>query len=280
MQTLRRYNDPADFLDQARPFLRAAEAENVLMLGICETREVHEPCYLAVVEEDDAVVACALRTPPHSVLLTRADRGALELLAADLLVKYPDLPSVAGPEPAVGQFAELWSALAGTNARLETRMRVFEACEVDRPARPPGRFRAAGEADLPALEQWATAFVEEVGLREPGATAREQIGEGRLFVWDDGRPVTMAAWAGRTGRTVRINSVFTPPDLRGHGYASACVASLTQRLLDEGLASCCLYTDLANPTSNKIYQAVGYRPVCDAAEYSLEEHDPEAECDR
>ena len=81
--------------------------------------------------------------------------------------------------------------------------------------------------------------------------------------------MSMAAWAGRTGRIVRINYVYTPPEHRGRGYASACVASLTRQLLDEGVALCCLYTDLANPTSNKIYQAIGYRPVCDAAEYHL-----------
>ena len=80
----------------------------------------------------------------------------------------------------------------------------------------------------------------------------------------------MAAWAGRTGATVRVNSVYTPREHRRHGYASACVASLTQRLLDEGLGFCCLYADLANPTSNKIYQAIGYRPVCDVTEYRLE----------
>jgi ribosomal protein S18 acetylase RimI-like enzyme len=79
----------------------------------------------------------------------------------------------------------------------------------------------------------------------------------------------MAAWAGRTGRVARVNYVYTPPERRGHGYASACVATLTQQLLDEGVPRCCLYTDLSNPTSNKIYQAIGYRPVCDAAEYRL-----------
>lgn len=240
------------------------------MLGICETHEFDDSCYLATVEENGAIVACALRTPPHSALLARADRAALELLVADLLDRYPDLSTVAGPEPAVGLFAELWSKLTEVSASLRTRMRVFEAREVVWPALPRGVLRRATDADLTTLAEWDAAFCEEVGLRNPGASAGEQIGDGRLYVWEDGQPVSMAAWAGRTGETVRINAVYTPPALRGRGYASACVASLTQRLLDEGLASCCLYTDLANPTSNKIYQAIGYRPVCDAAEYSVE----------
>ena len=269
MRSLRRFSDPKDFLARTEPLLRPAEAENVLMLGICETHDFDDSCYLAAVQEDEAVVACALRTPPHSALLARAGREALELLVADLLDRYPDLPTVAGPEPTVGLFAELWSARTGASAYLETRMCVFEAREVARPHLPSGRFRPAAEADLPVLEPWAEAFFEEVGLHDPGDAAREQVREGRLFVWEDGQLASMSAWVGRTGDTVRINSVFTPPDLRGRGYASACVASLTQRLLDEGLGSCCLYTDLANPTSNKIYQTIGYRPVCDAGEYCL-----------
>jgi predicted GNAT family acetyltransferase len=269
-QSIRRFTQPTEFLACAEPLLRSAEAENVLLLGICESHAFDGSCYLATVEEDGAVVACALRTPPHSALLARADRAALELLVADLLVRYPDLPAIVGPEPTAGVFAELWSVATGTVTHRETGMRVFEARGVVWPRLPSGALRAATASDLPVLARWADAFFDEVGLLNPGDAAREQIDEGRLYVWDDGRPVTMAAWAGRTGRTVRINAVYTPPELRGRGFASACVASLTQALLDEGLTSCCLYTDLANPASNRIYQAIGYRPVCDAAEYRLQ----------
>jgi predicted GNAT family acetyltransferase len=270
MRSVRRFRQPKAFLSRAEPFLRAEEVENALMLGICGSAHFDDSCYLATVEEDQAVVACALRTPPHSVLLSRADREALELLAADLADKYPDLPAVAGPEPAAGDFARLWSARAGSAAGPPVRMRVFEARRVVQPAMPPGKFRAATEADLPAVARWIAAFIEEAGLddpSDPGDVARERIREGSLFVWEDARPVSMAAWAGRTGHIVRVNHVYTPRELRGRGYASACVACLTQQLLDEGHALCCLYTDLSNPTSNKIYQAIGYRPVCDAAEY-------------
>jgi predicted GNAT family acetyltransferase len=272
MRSIHRFTEPKAFLARAESFLRAEETENVLMLGISASAHFDDACYLATVEEDHAVVACALRTPPHSALLTRADRQALELLATDLADKYQDLPAVAGPEPAVGDFARLWSARTGAAAELAMRMRVFEARRVVQPPKPAGTFRAATEADLPTVARWAAGFIEEAGLDEPsgpGVVARERIRESSLFVWEDAQPVSMAAWAGRTGRTVRVNYVYTPPEHRGRGYASACVASLTQQLLDEGFAQCCLYTDLANPTSNKIYQAIGYRPVCDAAEYHL-----------
>ena len=97
------------------------------------------------------------------------------------------------------------------------------------------------------MARWSAAFIDEVGLDEPSDpddVARERIRESSLFIWEDEQPVSMAAWAGRTGRMVRINYVYTPPEHRGRGYASACVASLTQQLLDKGFARCCLYTAL------------------------------------
>lgn len=272
MRSVHRFTEPKAFLARAESFLRAAEVENALMLGICGSGQFDESCYLATVEEDHAVVACALRTPPHGALLTRADHEALDMLAADLADKYQDLPAVVGPEPAAGDFARLWSARTGSASGPTVRMRVFEARRVIRPLMPSGLLRTATDADLPILTRWTEAFIEETGLRDPSDpkdAVRERIRDGSLFVWEDAGPVSMAAWAGRTGSMVRVNYVYTPPELRGRGYASACVASLTRQLLDEGHARCCLYTDLSNPTSNKIYHAIGYRPVCDAAEYVL-----------
>ena len=79
----------------------------------------------------------------------------------------------------------------------------------------------------------------------------------------------MAGWTGKTENGVRVSLVYTPSEHRGHGYASACVADLTSLLLAGGNAYCCLYTDLGNPTSNAIYQRIGYRPVCDVTDFSL-----------
>ncbi|HMK92543.1 MAG TPA: GNAT family N-acetyltransferase [Thermoleophilia bacterium] len=276
MPTLHRHTDPADFLAHAESFLLAAESENVLMLGICmqlaSGGQSPDSCYLATVDSGGTVVACALRTPPFSAVVTRAGRPALDLLVTDLLAEYPDLPTAVGPEPSITAFAELWSERTGGAARPHVHMRLFEARQVLPPPRPGGTCRVATEADLPTVARWVEAFFDEVGLHDPSDPAevvREQIEEGSLRLWCDERPVSMAAWAGRTGRTLRINFVYTPPEHRGRGYASACVASLTQALLDEGLHSCCLYADLANPTSNKIYQAVGYRPICDVTEFRL-----------
>jgi predicted GNAT family acetyltransferase len=275
MLYVRRFADPARFLARAEPFLIRAESENVLMLGICGQNRSGRPVfgdssYLATVDNEQTVVACALRTPPHKAIISRADRGALELLVDDLISKYKTLPAVVGPEPTVSLFAELWSARTGATVREGMRQRLFETRCVLTPVRPSGQLRAATDTDMVTVAKWVEAFVNEAGLDDPSHpldTARERIRERSMFIWDDGQPVSMAGWAGRTSRTARVNFVYTPPEFRRRGYASACVADLTQQLLGEGLVLCCLYTDLSNLTSNKIYQAVGYRPVCDVTDF-------------
>jgi predicted GNAT family acetyltransferase len=154
------------------------------------------------------------------------------------------------------------------------RQRLFEARQVQpRRFRPAGALRRAQEADLPTIAPWVAAFSHEAHLTDPSdpqQVARDRVRARSVFLWDDGRPVSMAAWAGRTERGIRVNLVYTPPEHRRRGYASACVADLTQRLLHEGQTFCCLYTDLANPTSNRIYQTIGYRPVCDMSDFHFE----------
>ena len=91
-----------------------------------------------------------------------------------------------------------------------------------------------------------------------------------MFIWEDGgQPVCIAGFSGPTPHGIRIVSVYTPPELRGRGYASACTAALSQHLLDQGREFCFLFTDLSNPTSNHIYQEIGYRPVGDVDEYAF-----------
>jgi predicted GNAT family acetyltransferase len=273
-----RFLDPALFLGRAESFLMRAEAENNIMLGICgppgsPPRAFREDGYLATVEDAGEVVACAIRTPPYKAVITRAGQKPLECLVDDLAATYPTLPAVLGPEPDVSHFARLWSGRTGTAARPGMKLRLFETHTVQPlSSRPAGALRLAEETDLPIIAAWAAAFRDEADQSNPSdphQEARERVGQRSVFVWDDGRPVSMAAWASRTARGVRVNFVYTPPEHRKRGYASACVADLTQRLLVEGQAFCCLYTDLSNPTSNRIYHRIGYHPVCDVSDVVL-----------
>jgi predicted GNAT family acetyltransferase len=272
-----RYLTAAEFLAATEPTLLLAEAENALLLGIVSgvaaraTPATDAPYFAAVWEGRDLSVA-AFRTLPDKLGLTRASNlEALAPLALDVQAACPGAVEVLGPEPTAGTFASELARLRAQQVHRRFRQRIYELRQITpRGQAPSGRLRPAHAADTDLLTGWAEAFSAVVGDRgDPRAVVEARIAAGELYLWEDGQPVSMAAWAGKTRNGVRINFVFTPPELRGHGYATAAVSALSQRMLDEGNRFCCLYTDLANPTSNSIYQKIGYRPVCDAAVYAI-----------
>jgi predicted GNAT family acetyltransferase len=272
-----RYPTAREFLDAAEPFLLRAEVENSLILGIAHELLIDDSGlaitpYLGVVRDDDGICVAALRTLRTKLGITRATRNdALAVLAADVQSVAPTLLGVLGPEPSARLFADELAALRGARVMRTVSQRIFELREVIPPPSPPrGELRQARADEAELLAGWISGFLSEV--REVGdseALVAERLQRGRLYVWDDDGPRTMAAWAGKTPHGVRVNFVYTPPESRGKGYASACVAALSQQLLDEGNDFCCLYTDLSNPISNSIYQKLGYHPVSDAGFYRL-----------
>jgi uncharacterized protein len=280
---LRRFADPAAFSARAVPFLLAREGAHCLPLGLIATL-VHEPGrypqapYLATVEASGAVVAVAVRTPPHNVVLSHvADGGALDPLVADLHREYGTLPGVLGPTPHARDFAARWSRLVGQPHERFMAQRIYELTRVRPVTGVPGELRPVADADRPIAYEWVAAFTAEAeGVAEP-AYAREIVDSrlggataGLALWWHDGRPVSLAGHGGPTPTGIRIGPVYSPPELRGRGYASAAVAALSQRLLDAGRRACFLFTDLANPTANHIYRAIGYEAVCDSEVYRFD----------
>jgi uncharacterized protein len=269
-----RFRDPRSFLARAEPFLLCAEAENNLMLGIAGTpRYFRDDAYLATVDHDGAVVACALRTPPFKAVITGGEPAAIDCLVTDLAERYPDLAQVHGPDAAVRHFAEIWATRTGVPSVQGTRLRLFDIREAPRVAPiVGGSLRPATERDLATIIAWTTAFIAEAipgDPLDPEAHATHAVAARSLFIWEDGVPVSMAGWAGKTPRGVRVNLVYSPPQCRGRGYATACVSALTRRLLEEGREFCCLYADRSNLTANSIYQKLGYRHIGDASDYAL-----------
>lgn len=229
--------------------------------------------------DGDRVVGTALRTPPSNLVLSAIDDdGALPLFAADAHRLWPDLPGVLGQPPDGKAFAALWRERTGASASVWTAERIFRLQQV-RPLRPvAGRMRIESPADAALVARWLDAFTVEALRHSPDIdTARlaadrfiAGIGNRRLYLWDDGGVVSLTGVAAVTPNGSRVGPVYTPPELRGRGYASALVAGASQSQLDTGRRFCFLFTDLANPTSNKIYQAIGYEPVCDVDEYRFE----------
>ena len=275
---LTRHETTDAFLAHAGEFLGAREAEHNLILGLTSRLRVApslygEPAYFAVVEEGGRVVGATMRTPPHNLILSELDDlAAVGPLLEDARAVFGSLPGVVGPKEAVAKFAAAWPA----EARLEIAQRAFRADHVDPPAGVSGRMRDYEWSDRELAARWMDAFAEEALPEPPPGTSeefvdrREEDPDGGVVFWEDGGAVvSMAGFGGRTPNGTRIGPVYTPPELRGRGYASALTAAVTQRLLDRGLRFCFLFTDLANPTSNSIYQRIGYEPVSDFDSWSF-----------
>jgi predicted GNAT family acetyltransferase len=279
---LTRARDPDEFDRLAYDFLAAREAEHNLLFGIIagvRSGAYAEPPYFAVVRDGERVVAAAIRTPPFNLVLSAIDdQGALALFADDAQRMWPNLPGVIAPKGQANAFAALWRKRTGAAASLFTAERIYQLARV-LPARPvSGRIRVAAASDGPLLESWLDAFALEA-LRQSAPAGQSRIAAERfilgvggrtMYLWNDDGPVSMTAVVASTPRGSRVGAVYTPPELRRRGYASALVAAVSQAQLDAGRRFCFLFTDLANPTSNKVYQEIGYEPVCDVDEYRFE----------
>ncbi len=276
-----RVDDAAAFLAEAEPLLLADEARHNLILGIAgNVRDgVYGDFRLWLVRDGAEVAAAALQTPPYNLILARP-RSSQALAALAEAVAGEELPGVVGTEPEVHELAELWCRHTGRGARTNMRQGVYALDRVEPLPAAPGSVRVATADDRELAVRWLVAFADEA-LHE-GEPGRDRAGEmidhrlssrtAGILLWEDGgEPVSLAGWGGATPNGIRVGPVYTPPELRGRGYATALTAELSQRLLDGRLFAggrrfCFLYTDLANPTSNAIYERIGYRRVCESAE--------------
>jgi predicted GNAT family acetyltransferase len=282
MIDVKRTDDAAAFLAQAEELLLADEARHNLLLGIAgmvrDSPDIYPLRSFWLVRHGSQVVGAAMRTPPYNLILARPSLpAALEALAGAV---SEELPGVVGAVPESEEFAELWAALAGARARTHMRQGVYQLEQVEPLSAVPGSPRVATTDDRELALRWWIAFGDEV-LHE-GGPGRENAGpmidhrlaspRAGILLWEDeGEPVSLAGWGGPTPNGIRVGPVYTPPELRGRGYATALTAELSQRLLDGrlfegGRRFCFLYTDLANPTSNAIYERIGYRRVAESAE--------------
>lgn len=273
-----RYETAEAFLQVAQPLLMMAEAENNLLLGVAQgiarNPSAAKNPYLATVGTDARVLACAVHIAPFKLVITRANREPIAALARDVFEAIPHVDGVTGPSRSADDFALAWHKLAGAEPMLGMRLRIHETRKVvdsDLPT-PPGHFRPATTADSDLLTAWTEVFVADARIPEPvdaSLIVKDAIARGRLHVWEDGKPVSMAAWTGKTPSGVRINFVYTPRELRGKGYGTACVKALTTQQLVQGNAFCWLYTDVSSAASPNIFKRIGYWPVSDVSEYYL-----------
>ena len=272
-----------DFLALTQDTLELNESSNNLMLGICfqlrdEPERYSEPQFIAaVLDEREQVILCAVMTLPYPLLIqgyAELDKAS-HMLIEHLIKAQWRLPGVSGQKDIAEVFAHLWQVHAGQAPNLTMSQRVYELRGVVMLPFPEGHFRRAYKQDKGLLISWFVAFAKEAMGKEESSVdvgrIRMAVDMGNVYVWERaGKLVSMALRQRPISHAVSIGGVYTPLQERKKGYASACVAKLSQLLLDEGFTFINLFTDLANPTSNDIYQKIGYKPICDFDRYSFD----------
>jgi predicted GNAT family acetyltransferase len=263
----------------AGDFLVAREPEHHLSLGTVGTlraRGGEMNGALVAALSGSRVVATAVWNGPWEVIVSEVDDERALAALVEALAGDP-VAGVHAPAEHAESFADTWTARVGGSARRILSQRIYALERVVPPAAVPGRLRRTQPGDRELLVDWMTAFdVEafgpEAGRRDIEALADELIEAPHRtgYVWEDGRPVSTCCTTAPTPNGVRVGAVYTPPNRRGRGYASALVAAVSQGELDAGRRYCFLFTDLANPTSNRIYQAIGYAPVRDIDVFRFE----------
>lgn len=269
------------FLELSGPLLVRDEARNQLPLGIAggliDHPEAYDVVRFWVGVEAGRPVSAALRTEPHDLVLADpepwADPEPLPLAVAE---DDPGVPGIVGNQPFVETAAE--RIAAGTRRVAEKILsQGVHALErvLDVPRRA-GRIAVATPADRDLVRAWLTDFAHEA-LPDPSRfierldrtlDTRFSGAHAGIWLWHlRGEPVSLSGYSGPTPSGIRIGPVFTPPEHRRRGYATTLVADQSRWLLEQGYRSCFLYTDLSNPTSNAIYERIGYRRVAESTEY-------------
>jgi len=277
---IRFYNDVGQFLETVGGVLGAREDLTSLMLGICRRLQAgrtfgNESPFFAAADEGGKILAAAALTPPHNVILYGDEQrlDSIDAIAGELHGKGVALPGAHGTVAVANRFATCWSRLSRLKAKVTMRQQMYRLDTVTLPRPTSGRLRLALPVDARRLAEWAGAFQAKTGPdhpeRDAGETVDRLIASESLYVWDNKGPVSMVGCSRPTESGISISLVYTPVEHRERGYASNCVAGVSQRLLDAGYTFCTLFTDPANPTSNRIYQAVGYRPLAEFREIAF-----------
>lgn len=270
--TVRTPETPDEVLALAGDFLAGDPVRHNVILTLLHGRSAFpDPGRYWVVERRGRCVGVAFQSPLHYfATITPMPDEAIVALVDHAVDAGIQLPGVSGVAATAALFAGQWTERTKSAATPAQGQRIYEVEQLATPRHSEGRIRAAEASDFELLVEWFDAFGREAGERASDAAAAVQrrLGLGHLWVWDDGGPVAMAGLSEARAGVVRVGPVYTPPDRRNRGYASALVGELSATVLGRSLR-CILYTDLANPVSNSIYRSIGYRAVAEVLRYDF-----------
>ncbi|EKX66649.1 GNAT family N-acetyltransferase [Streptomyces ipomoeae] len=275
--------DVDDFLARAGDFLRSRPGLHVMSLTWAERVRTRgaaafgaEAPVFGVLERAGEVHATFHRLPPRALCPTPLTPEQADTLAARLAALGHSLPSVSAPHSTATAFAEAWQRHTGATPKLrDTRLCLYGLGTLTPPEPPPaGRGRLLGEQDHEQVMFWCGEFARAVGedvTIDADSWAGTRYADKRYTLWEtpDGTPVSVAGMNPLIGGQIQVDVVYTPAHLRGRGYAGAVTAEVSRAALAAGAREVVLFADLANPTSNALYQRLGYRPLTDWATYDF-----------
>lgn len=275
------FQDPVKFFNHVSEFLIQHEAENSIIFsnieGIISKRYKGNNLMISV-ERKAEIDLVAIMTPPHNLVLSFTQTmESIDHLIKFLIENNIELPGLLAFKNGAKRFVKLWNKKKGVGYKVIMNERVYKLERVEEKYLGSHSFRSIDFSLESLVLKWFKLFIEEALPHENSEIdeelrkiTRQRIDEKRYYMlFDDNNPVSMVHKARKTPNGNLINQVFTPPNLRGRGYATEAVAKISQLLLNEGNSYCFLFTDLSNPTSNKIYQDVGYKPIMDMDQYQF-----------
>jgi len=279
----KRYDNVREFYDAVYDLLMEDEAHNLIPLGNLLVGVKGEDKFgwrdpvnwlMATVSDDEGVQLVAIMTPPHNVALY-AKENKIDAAAIACLIDHASdvhFPGVIAQRDLSLAYAQAYYTKNGMKHETVMALRCFELTEVNPDIKQIGTLRLVNEGDMHFFPFWAEGMYAAdvygkttMNIPQECTPYQYRIDAKNVYILEvDGQPVSMASAHRQMVTVCGIGLVYTPPYLTRRGYATSCVAQLSQHSLDRGFRKCALYTDLANPTSNSIYQKIGYRPIGDS----------------
>lgn len=276
------YENVEKFASRVTPFLEKNEDKFSLFLGVLERIKAgaYENPYMATIEQNGQLLAIFQMTPPHPFNIIFVDEGQIsnctDICITELINHAIPVESIISVKEWAVLFAQKWQEKTGGNYSLLMDQGIYRLDQVEELLKmSSGTWRYATANDALLIEKWYAQFERDTGL---STTAPVEIKkrvktmlEGKeVFLWEDhGEVVSMMKKARPTANGITVSLVFTPAEKRRKGYGRTMVAAVSKELLKE-FEFCVLYTDMLNPTSNKIYQEIGYQKLVDSVHLKLE----------
>lgn len=278
----RSYSTVNEFAADVTGTLKKHEIQNNLFFhninGGLSREDNSNMIMITVKDDNNKILLTAVRTIPFPMIIYETDNiknDEATLFFAKSLVKHNiDIDCIMTEKELAAGFCKIYSSLTGKKYHNNENLVLYIIDKVNNASQTKGNFRKANESDMYYLPYWYADFIPACHLGDYDLNvgmekAKQAISGDKVYIWEDGIPVSCAAIVRRTSNCIFIGNVYTPPNYRGKGYSTACMANFSNKLLDDGWRYCALYADCSNPYSNKVYKKVGYKEIFYYDQYKL-----------